>query len=214
MAQKINPFVFRLGGLYTWVSRWFAGEKDFKRFLLEDVKLRRAIMEKLKNAGVAKVEIERSINKIEVTIHSAKPGMVIGRGGSGLEDLKKFILQTLKINPLLKTAPKVELNAIEPIKEMNLNAYLVAQNIAEQLCKRMKARRVIKMMVDKVMGSGAKGVKIRLSGRVDGAEICKVEKGGAGSVPLTTMRADIDFARYPAATRSGYVGIKVWIYKN
>jgi small subunit ribosomal protein S3 len=207
MGKKVNPINFRLGGIFTWSSRWFAPGKKYSETLLEDVNLRKILLKKLKTAGVARVEIERSINKIEVIIYVARPGVVIGRGGAGLEDLKKYIVG------LLKTKSKVNLS-VEQVKEPNLDAYLVGQNVADQLIKRLPAKRVLGSMIEKVMGAGAKGVRIRLSGRIGGAEIARVQHEQAGVLPLSTFRENIDFASVPALTRSGYVGVKVWICKK
>ncbi len=211
MGQKINPKGFRLGNLYTWSSRWFADDKRYKDFLLEDVKIRKALTLRLRPAGVSQVEIERSINKIDITLHVSRPGVVIGRGGAGLEEVKKYIQGLLDS----KSAAKMKLEIkVEPVKEPNLDAYLVAANVAEQLAKRLPHRRVVNSAVDKVMTAGAKGVKIMLSGRIAGADISRRETFKAGTMPLSTIREDIDFATYPSMTRSGYVGVKVWICKK
>jgi small subunit ribosomal protein S3 len=210
MGQKIDPNGFRLGVLNTWNSRWFADGKRYKELLLEDVKLRESLRKKLKIAGVSNIEIERSINKLDIIVHVAKPGLVIGRGGTGMEDIKKYLLSLLKIKPDDKNSPKVDIR-VEPIKEPNLDAYLVATNIADQLAKRMPYKRVMAQSVDKVMSGGAKGVKIMLAGRVAGAEIKRVEKDQAGTLSLQTLREKIDFACVPSLTKSGYIGVKVWI---
>lgn len=215
MGQKIHPRGFRLGTVFSWSSRWFADDRQYKGLLFSDVKLRQMLFEKLKTAGLAEVEIERSINKIKVIIHVSRPGMVIGRGGTGLEDLKKFVeaflLKQAKKDPSGKL--KIEL-AVEPVKEPNLSAYLVATNIADQLAKRLPHKRVANQSVERVMSAGAKGVRVLLSGRIAGAEIARREKYQSGTVPLSTIREEVDFAAVPAATRSGYVGIKVWICRK
>ncbi|MBI3980545.1 30S ribosomal protein S3 [Candidatus Microgenomates bacterium] len=213
MGQKINPIGFRVGVFYSWNSRWFADKKNYKKFLLEDFKLRELLMKRLKLAGVARIEIERSINKTDIIIFVAKPGLVIGRGGTGMEDLKKFVTKTLNIKPGDKNASKIDIK-VEPIKEPNLDAYLVAVNIADQLVKRLPAKRVINQALDRVLQAGAKGVRIILSGRIGGAEIARRERVQAGMIPLTTLREKIDFAKFPALTKSGYVGVKVWICKK
>lgn len=223
MGQKIHPKAFRLGTLFSWESRWFADKRTYKDLLLADVKLRELLFSKLKQAGLAQVEIERSINKVLVRMHVSKPGMVIGRGGTGLEDLKKnierFFIQHEKSLKKPQTAHKttgqlkVEI-AVEPVKEPNLNAYLVATNVADQLVRRLPQKRVCNQAVNRVMSAGAKGVKIALSGRIGGAEIARHEKYQSGSVPLSTIREDIDFAVAPALTKSGYVGVKVWICRK
>lgn len=223
MGQKINPKGFRLGPLNSWDSRWFSGDKRYREFLLADVKLRELLFAKLKPAGLAKVEIERSINKITVRLHVSRPGLVIGRGGTGLEELKKFIEAFLS-KPHKDFSPyasvrakegklKVEV-AVEPVKEPNLNAYLVAVNIADMLAKRMPHKRVCNQSINRVMTAGAKGVKIALAGRIAGAEIARREKFQMGTIPLSTIREDVDFAIVPALTKSGYVGIKVWICRK
>ena len=210
MGQKVNPKAFRLGNLYTWESRWFANGKNYQRILIGDLTLRKELMKKLKPSGLARVEIERSINAINLTLFVARPGMVIGRGGTGLEELKKFISKLLGVSENDKQAPKVALT-IEPVKEPNLDAYLVAINISDQLIKRLPYKRVLRGMADRIMASGAKGVKILLSGRIAGAEISRREKIQKGTLPLSTIREKIDFASVPALTKSGYVGVKVWI---
>lgn len=221
MGQKINPKGFRIGPVYGWQSRWFADSKQYRHLLLSDVRLRQTLTKKLKTAGLAQIEIERSINKMKITVHVAKPGMVIGRGGSGLEELKKFIVAFIqthegqkKIGGKLDTTKlKIEL-AVEPVKEPNLNAYLVATSIADQIARRMPHKRVSLQSIDRVMNAGAKGVKVLLSGRIGGAEIARREKYHAGTVPLSTIREPVDFAAVPSLTKSGYVGVKVWICRK
>lgn len=211
MGNKIHPIGFRLGPVYTWTSRWFAEGQRYQDLLASDVKIRRALMTKLKPAGIARVEIERSINKISLTVFVSRPGVVIGRGGTGMEDLKKYITtDLLNIKQGDKNAPKVDIKA-EPIREPNLDAYLVAVNIADQLIRRMPAKRIIKQAVEKIMTAGAKGAKVRLGGRINGAEIARVEHVQQGILPLSSIKEKVDFAAYPAHTRSGYIGVKVWI---
>lgn len=210
MGQKINPRAFRLGLIYNWNSRWFASGEKYRDLVLKDAKLRKALMEKLRPAGIAQVEIERLLNKIAIIIHVSRPGVVIGRGGSGMEELKKYVEGILEITPDRKNVFKVELK-VEPIKEPNLNAYLVANNIADQLIKRIPHRRASRQMIQRVMGAGAKGVRVVLSGRIAGAEIARYEKFQQGTMPLSTMREKIDFVALPALTKSGYIGVKVWI---
>jgi small subunit ribosomal protein S3 len=212
MGQKINPLILRLGIVYNWDSRWFS-EKNYKQTLLEDYHLRKALMDKLKYAGIARVEIERSIHNVRFILFVSRPGMVIGRAGSGLEDLKKFINELFKKhhnqkNP--KQFPKVEIR-VEPVKEPNLDAYLVAKNISDQLLRRLPHKRVLSQTAERVMGSGAKGVRILLAGRVGGAEIARREKIQVGTVPLSTIRANINYASVPCLTKKGYVGVKVWV---
>lgn len=211
MGNKIHPIGFRLGPVYTWTSRWFAGQKRYKGLLLEDIRLRRALMIRLKSAGVARVEIERSINRVSIALFVARPGVVIGRGGTGTEDLKKYIeTKLLKTKLDDKNAPKLDIR-VEQVKEPNLDAQLVAVSIADQLAKRLPSKRIMKQTIERVMAAGAKGVKIRLGGRINGAEIARVEHQQQGVIPLSSIKERIDFAAVPAQTRSGYIGVKVWI---
>lgn len=212
MGQKINPQILRLGVLTTWGSRWFE-EKRYKEVLLEDYILRKALMDRLKQAGVARIEIERSINSLKIIAYVSRPGIVIGRAGTGLEELKKFLLQTLAQTKKAKLSSKLDIR-IEPVKEPNLDAYLVAKNIADQLNKRLPYKRILVHTAEKVMSSGAKGVRIFIAGRIAGAEIGRREKIQRGTVPLSTIRANIQFASYPALTKKGYIGVKVWINKS
>ncbi len=211
MGKKVNPTVLRLGTIFNWQSRWFAG-KDYKTILKQDFALRDSLMKKLAHAGIARVEIERSINSIRIILHVAKPGMVIGRGGSGLEDLKKFITDILseKGKIATKSLPRVD-TRVEAVKEPNLDAYLVAKNISDQLVKRLPFKRVLNQNAERVMGSGAKGVKILITGRVAGSDIARREKISLGTVPLSTIREEILYATCPALTQKGYIGVKVWI---
>ena len=211
MGQKINPKILRLGPLNTWSSRWFEGKK-YKETLLEDFKIRKALMERLKNAGISEIEIERSINSLKIIAYVSKPGMVIGRGGTGLEELKLYLHKDFIKKSAIKNQYKLDIR-VEPIKEPNLDAYLVAKNIAEQLIRRLPAKRIMTATVERVMGSGAKGVRIVLSGRIGGAEIGRREKLQKGTVPLSTIRENITYASYPALTKKGYIGVKVWINK-
>lgn len=209
MGQKIHPIGFRIGTSATWSSRWFATNQKYCQFLMEDIKIRELLLKKLKPAGVGEIEIERSINKLKVIIFVSRPGILIGRGGSGLQDLKKFLMQNLKIK---------DENALEimpqDLRAPDLSAYLVAQSVAEQLVKRLPAARVMNQTIDRVMRAGAKGVKVALAGRIGGAEIARREHKFAGVMPLHTLRANIDFASLPALTKSGYVGVKVWINRG
>ncbi len=212
MGKKVNPIALRLGTVFTWQSRWFAGKKEYKTVLKQDFQLRDQLMVKLAHAGIAKVEIERSINSIRIILYVAKPGMVIGRGGSGLEEVKKFITNIVSEQGKIATKdlPRID-TRVEAVKEPNLDAYLVAKNISDQLIKRLPFKRVLNQNAERVMGSGAKGVKILLSGRVGGAEIHRREKISLGTVPLSTIREEVRYATCPALTQKGYVGVKVWI---
>lgn len=209
MGQKIHPVGFRMGINATWQSRWFAPSSKYRKNVLEDLKIRDLLMKKLRPAGIGRVEIERSSNKLKIIIFVSRPGVLIGRGGTGLNELKKFLLSSLKIKNenLLEIAPM-------ELRSADLSAYLVAQSVAEQLARRMPAQRVMNQAIDRVMRAGAKGVRVVISGRIGGAEIARREWKASGSMPLHTLRADIDFSVYPALTKSGYVGVKVWINKG
>jgi small subunit ribosomal protein S3 len=213
MGHKVNPKLFRLGPVYNWDSRWF-DDKNYAATLLEDYNLRKSITERLRVAGVSGIEIERSINSIRITAYVSKPGIVIGRGGAGLEELKKFLItELLKTHKSKKSLPKMDIR-IEPIKEPNLDANLVARNIADQLARRMPHKRVMTQAVERAMSAGALGIRIVLSGRIGGAEIGRREKMQQGTVPLSTIRESVNFASVPSLTKKGYIGVKVWINKK
>lgn len=213
MGHKVNPKVFRLGPVYNWDSRWF-DDKNYDVTLLEDYTLRKAITERLKMAGVSLIEIERSINSIRITAYVSKPGIVIGRGGAGLEELKKFLVSILlQTKKGKKNLPKMDIR-VEPIKEPNLDAYLVAKNISDQLARRMPHKRIMGQAVERAMSSGAKGIRVLLAGRIGGAEIGRREKLQQGTVPLSTIREHVSFASVPSLTKKGYIGVKVWINKK
>ena len=210
MGQKINPIGFRLAASKDWKSRWFSGKKGYAQNVLEDVRIRRFLEKRLKLAGLVSVEIERLVSKIKIIIHVTRPGVVIGRGGSGLEELKKELV-------LLVSLPDPEKNLqfdILEVAQPELSAKLVATRITLELERRMPHRRVIKRTMERVMAAGALGIKVVLAGRVGGAVISRTEKYSQGTVPLATIRANIDYAQIPALTKSGYVGVKVWIYKK
>lgn len=209
MGKKIHPVGFRMGIGALWKSRWFARGLKYQQFIAEDLKIRELLMKKLKPAGVAAVEIERAVNKLKVIIFVSRPGVLIGRGGTGLTEIKKFLMSELKI----KNENSLEIMPME-IRSQDLCAYLVAQSVAEQLARRLPAQRVMNQAIERTMRTGAKGVRIVLSGRIGGAEIARREWKAAGTMPLHTLRTDIDFAAYPALTKSGYVGVKVWINKG
>jgi len=211
MGQKVNPIGFRLGYWQTWKSRWFARKpEDYRRNLLEDVKIREYLMAKLKLAGIVSVQIERFINKMKITLHVSRPGVVIGRGGTGLELLKKELCQMVSIPEPEKN---LELDIIE-VKAPELSAQLVATRIAEQLERRLPHRRVVAKTIERVMAAGAEGIRVILAGRIGGAEISRTETFSQGKVPLQTLRAEIDYAQVPALTKFGYIGVKVWIYRG
>lgn len=209
MGQKINPVGFRMGVTATWQSRWFADARKYRQFIAEDITIRNLLMKKLRPAGVVKIEIERAINKVKIMVFVARPGVLIGRGGTGLLELKKFLMKQLNI----KNENALEIVPMD-VKAPDLSAYLVAQNVAEQLIKRLPAQRVMNQSIDRVMRAGAKGVKVVCSGRIGGAEIARREWKATGTMPLHTIRQDIDFACVPALTKSGYVGVKVWINRG
>jgi small subunit ribosomal protein S3 len=208
MGQKVNPISFRLQVHKNWDSRWFAGKRDFAKWLAEDIKIRELIEKRFASRPtINRIEIERSANLITITIHTAKAGVVIGRGGAGVTELKG---QIEKIASL-----PVRIN-IEEVKRPELAAKLVAKNIARQLERRINFRRATKMAAQNAMNAGAKGIRIEVAGRLNNAEMARREKVIEGSVPLHTLRADIDFhsARAQMANGGGIVGVKVWIYKG
>ncbi len=214
MGQKINPTGFRVGTFYPWKSRWFQDGKNYRTNLIEDITLRKALMQKLKLAGVDLVEIDRLPKSMVITMTVSRPGVVIGRGGTGIEDLKKYIVSVLEEVRQKKIKDiKVDLKVNE-VKNPDLSAYLVAGRVASDLERRMPYRRVVAKTIDRVMQSGALGVKIVLAGRIQGAEISRTEKFHRGSVPSQTLREDIDYAQVPAMTKRGYVGVKVYIHKK
>jgi small subunit ribosomal protein S3 len=210
MGQKVNPVAFRIGVSKTWSSRWFGGKKRYSQNVLEDYRIRQFLQQRLKLAGLVRAEIERLIHQMKITLFVTRPGVVIGRGGTGLEELKKAIIPLLS---LPEPGKNLQIDVAE-VKEPDLSAQLVVSRIANELERRLPHRRVIKRTMERVMAAGAKGVKIILSGRIGGAEIARTEKYHQGKLPLSTLRADIDYAEAPSMTRSGYVGIKVWIYKE
>lgn len=211
MGHKVNPIGLRLGIHHGHKSVWYLPKELYKKALAQDINIRETLMKKLRHAGVGDIIIERSQNSVKLTIHVMRPGIVIGRGGSGLEILKRDIEKMLK-SDTITAQQRIELK-VEPIKDPNMNAKLVAENIADQLARRIPHRRVMKQTIDRVMNSGAKGVKIVLAGRIGGAEISRVEKLHSGKVSLSTVRENIDYAQIPSLTKSGYVGVKVWINK-
>ena len=213
MGQKVHPTGFRIGPLNTWKSSWYADKGDYQKNMLEDYKLRQYLHDKLRNAGLTEVLIERSINTIKIIIRVSRPGVVIGRGGSNLEVLKKSIQRMLRINPKDRKGKKVEIK-VDEIKDPDLQAKLVLNRLKDQLEKRYPHRRAVSQAMDKVMQAGAIGIKVVFSGRIGGAEIGRTEKYGRGTVPTQTLRADIDYAQEPALTKSGYVGIKVFINRG
>lgn len=204
MGHKVHPLGFRLGIVKDWETHWFA-EKDYTRLLHEDIGLRRMIQRDLRDASVPRIEIERSANQVTVTIHTAKPGIVIGKSGAKVEDLRRRLEK--------RTGKKVRVN-INEIRQPELDATLVARSIAEQLERRVAFRRAMKQAVTRTMQRGAKGVKAIIAGRLGGAEMSRREREVSGKVPLHTLRADIDYGQAEALTTFGVIGVKVWIYKG
>ncbi len=205
MGQKVHPHGARVGVIMDWSTRWYANKKDFANYLEDDYKLREMLKTKLNAAGISKIDIERSANKITVNVFTAKPGVVIGRGGAGIEALKKEIE--------LFTGKAVSLNIME-IKNPEVDAQLVAENIAQQLEKRISFRRAMKQSLGRAMKGGAKGIKTLVAGRLGGADIARSEGYHEGSIPLQTLRANIDYGFAEAKTTYGRLGVKVWIYKG
>jgi small subunit ribosomal protein S3 len=206
VGQKVNPVGFRIGVIRDWESKWYAADKDFGTLLMEDVKIREFLKKKLKDAAVSKIEIERAANRVNVTIHTAKPGIVIGKGGAEVEVLRE---QLTKIS----NGKKVHIN-ISEIKNPELDAILVAESIAQQLERRVSFRRAMKQAMQRTQRAGAKGIKTAVSGRLGGAEIARQEGYSEGTVPLHTLRADIDYGTAEAHTTYGRIGVKVWIYRG
>ena len=207
MGQKINPTGLRIGVIKDWESRWYSDKKDFGDTLVSDTKLRKYLLESLAPAGVPKVEIERDAKRVRVNIHCAKPGMVIGKGGAEIEKLKATCKK------MLGGDKEVFVNIIE-IKQPDLNAQLVAENIASQLERRISFRRALKQSIGRTMMRGANGIKSQVSGRIGGAEIARTESYHEGTIPLQTIRADIDYGFAEAKTTYGRIGVKVWIYNG
>lgn len=207
MGKKVNPRVFRLGLSEKWRSRWFSG-RDFAKFLEQDVSIRRFIKHELRDAAIDRIEIERSRGEVSINVTAAKPGLIIGRGGAGIDELKKKIAKKF-----LDQNTKLNINITE-VSVPNLSASVIVESIREDVEKRIPYRRVMKQNIDKVVKAGGKGVKIMLAGRLNGVDIARTEKLTQGKIPLQTMRANIDYSRGVANTMYGTIGIKVWIYKG
>lgn len=213
MGQKVNPKVFRIGITRTWPSRWFGSGKKYIANLQADVKIRKFLTREFREAGVDRVEIERNANKIIVNIFTAKPGVIIGRGGAGAEVLKKKIHKKFLSRPSGIRINDINLN-ISEVDRPNLSAQIIVQQMAIEIEKRMPFRRVMKQAVSKAERAGALGIKVVVSGRLNGAEIAREEMLTFGKIPLHTLRADIDYARGTANTTYGTIGVKVWVYKG
>jgi small subunit ribosomal protein S3 len=209
MGHKVNPVGIRIGITNNWRSRWFS-KKEYKENLKQDIQIREKIMKKWKSSAIADVEIERSAAMVKIIIKTARPGVLIGRGGSGIEDVQKYIKSEFFRGR--KTGIKVE---VQEVKHFEENAMLIAQNLAEQLEKRIPFRRAMKSMLDQgLKNASIKGIKIQMSGRLGGAEMSRVEWAFKGTLPLHTLRANVDFARATAFTTYGTLGVKVWLYKG
>lgn len=205
MGQKVNPHGLRVGIIKDWESKWYADKGEFDELLVEDFKIREYVKKKLFISGVSKLEIERAANKIKLNVYTAKPGMVIGRGGSGVEELRK---------ELEKMTGKSVIINVEEIKKPELDAQLVAENIASQLERRVSFRRAMKQGIQRTMRAGALGMKTSVSGRLGGADMARTEGYSEGTIPLQTLRADIDYGFAEADTTYGKLGVKVWLYKG
>jgi small subunit ribosomal protein S3 len=209
MGQKVNPHGLRVGVIKDWDSRWFVGDKQFGDILVEDYQLRKYLKKQLFEAGVPRIEIERDASKVRISIHCSRPGIVIGRGGTEIEKLRKSCEALVNKNREQKLS--VFINVVE-IRSPDKNAQLVAESIAAQLKNRVSFRRAMKQAIGRAMKQGAKGIKVQVSGRLGGAEIARTEHYHEGTIPLQTLRADIDYGFAEAATTYGRIGVKVWIY--
>lgn len=207
MGQKVNPIGFRVGTTRTWDSRWFA-RGNYAELLQEDVRIRKYINKKFESAGISKIEVERAAKNLKINIHSSRPGIIIGKKGAGAESLKADLLKHCKIK-----SAEPALNVYE-IKKPDLDAKLVAENVKQQLERRVSFRRAMKKVISSAIKGGAKGIKVQLSGRLGGADMARTERYREGRVPLHTIRADIDYGTAEALTTYGITGIKVWVYKG
>lgn len=205
MGQKVHPKVIRIGINRDWSSKWFAGKKDYAKLLLEDHKIRSLINKKHKNAGIAEVEINRSANEAKVIIYTSKPGILIGRGGQGIEEVRR------EIQKITKTKIGV---VVEEVDMPENHAALIGRNVADQIEKRIPYRRAVKQALENAMKSSIRGIRIRVSGRLNGAEIARSEPFVQGKIPLSSLKEDIDYAHIPAFTTYGTIGVKVWVYRK
>ncbi|WP_139905866.1 30S ribosomal protein S3 [Clostridium thermarum] len=214
MGQKVNPHGLRVGVIKDWDAKWYADNKNFADYLVEDNKIREYVKSTLFSAGISKIEIERFAKRVRINIHTAKPGMVIGKGGQGIEALKKSIDTLINGSNADAKANKTVLINIVEVKNAEIDAQLMAENIAAQLEKRISFRRAMKQAIQRAMKAGAKGVKTACAGRLGGAEIARTEQYHEGTIPLQTLRADIDYGFAEADTSYGKIGVKVWLYKG
>ncbi len=206
MGQKVHPVGFRVGVIKDWKARWFADKKQFSDFLIEDHNIREFLKQKLYTAGISNIEIERAASRVKVSIFTSKPGMIIGKGGSGIDAVKADVQKLVK-------GKQVSVNVVE-VRNADMDAQLVAENIAAQLERRISFRRAMKQCMQRTMRSGAKGIKTQVSGRLGGADIARSERYSEGNIPLQTLRADIDYGFAEANTTYGKIGVKVWICKG
>lgn len=205
MGQKVHPYGLRLGIIKDWQGRWYANKKEYADLLHEDLRIRKHIKERFYTAGVSRVDIERAANRVKLTIHAARPGMIIGKGGAEVDRLRKDLERD--------TGKQIQINIME-IKVPELDAQLVAENIAFQLERRISFRRAMRQAMQRAMRLGAQGIKVMVAGRLGGAEIARTEWSPEGSIPLQTLRADVDYGFAEASTTYGRIGVKVWIYKG
>lgn len=212
MGHKVNPKIFRMGIINSWDSKWFS-KNEYADLLEEDIKIKKFLRGELKDAAVDKVEIERSRGKIKIIIHSAKPGVIIGRSGAGIDDIKKKLVKRILSKRTGNTNISLDLN-IQEVKFPSLSANIVLQSVIDDIEKRVPFRRAMKQAISKVEKAGAKGVKVMVSGRLNGVEIARTEKLISGKLPLHTLRANIDYSRGTARTLYGAIGVKIWIYKG
>jgi small subunit ribosomal protein S3 len=208
LGQKVNPIGFRLGTTRTWSSRWYAAKRDYPTNLMEDVRIRNYITKKFDAAGIARIEIERAAKNLTINIHSSRPGVIIGKKGSGAETLKSELTKVCKI-----TSGEPTLNVFE-VKKPDLEAKILAESVKQQLERRVSFRRAMKKVIGQATKAGAKGIKVQCSGRLGGADMSRTERYMEGRVPLHTLRADIDYATAEAATTYGLIGVKVWVFRG
>ncbi|MBR2901680.1 MAG: 30S ribosomal protein S3 [Clostridia bacterium] len=208
MGQKVNPHGLRVGVIHDWSTKWYADKNDFSKYLVEDYKIRKFLKTKLYSASVSGIEIERTANKVNIIVKTAKPGIIIGKNGAGIAEIKNAVVKLIN-----RPAEQVNLSVSE-IKSPDLDAQLCAENIAQQLEKRTSFRRAMKQVMGRAMRFGAKGIKATCGGRLGGAEIARSESYHEGTIPLQTLRADIDYGFAEANTTAGKIGVKVWIYKG
>ena len=213
MGKKINPKIIRIGVINTWPSTWFASDKKYIKNVKEDVSIRKYIIKNFKEAGIDRVEISRNSGQINIDIYTARPGVIIGRGGNGVEELKKTLFRKFLSNPMKIRLNDINVN-IKEVENSNLSAQVNLQSMILEIEKRIPFRRVMKTTINRIERAGALGVKVLVAGRLNGAEIARTEKLTSGKLPLSTLRANIDYARGAANTTYGSIGIKVWIYKG